>query len=201
MNLHRPIGLPAEMLHFKIYLLDRPVPLSDILPMLENMGVKVVGEGPSDIELPYRKSPVWIHDFDIVAEGKAAIDLAAVRDAFHEACARIWRCRMEDDGFNKLVLHAGLTAREVTMLRAYCKYLRQARIPFSQSYMEATLGRNPAVTRNLVDLFLARFDPKRQKEAEDSCRQIVATIQAHIDQVAKLHEDPIIRRYPTPLPL
>src|SRR3546814_11890807 len=102
MNLHRPIGLPAEMLHFKIYLLDRPVPLSDILPMLENMGLKVIGEVPYDIDLPDRKSPVWIHDFDMVAEGKAAIDLAAVRDAFHEAFARVWRGRMEDDGFNKI---------------------------------------------------------------------------------------------------
>src|SRR3546814_10488572 len=71
MNLHRPAGLPAEMLHFKIYVLDRPVPLSDILPMLENMGLKVIGEVPYDIDLPDRKSPVWIHDFDMVAEGKA----------------------------------------------------------------------------------------------------------------------------------
>src|SRR3546814_2557387 len=99
----------------------------------------------------------------MVAEGKAAIDLAAVRDAFHEAFARVWRGRMEDDGFNKLVLHAGLTARGVTMLRAYCKYLRQARIPLSHSYIEAKLGRNTAVARKLVDLFLARFDPERQK--------------------------------------
>src|SRR3546814_2418915 len=81
------------------------------------------------------------------------------------------------------------------MLRAYCKYLRQARIPFSQSYMEATLGRNPAVTRNLVDLFLARFDPKRQKESEASCRKIVAAIQAPLDQLANLAEARIIRRY------
>src|SRR3546814_17969408 len=83
--------------------------------MLDNMGLKVIGEVPYDIDLPDRKSPVRIHDFDMVAEGKAAIDLAAVRDAFHEAFARIWRGRMEDDGFNKLVLHAGLTASEVTM--------------------------------------------------------------------------------------
>src|SRR3546814_3576510 len=75
---------------------------------------------------------------------------------------------MENDGFNKLVLHAGLTAREVIVLRAYCKYLRQARIPFSQAYLEATLARNPGLTRNLVDLFLARFDPRHQKQSETS---------------------------------
>src|SRR3546814_15083208 len=98
--------------------------------MLENMGLRVIGEVPFDIDVSDRKAPVWIHDFGMCAEGKGAIDLAAVRDAFHEAFARVWHGRMENDGFNKLVLPAGLTAREVIVLRAYCKYLRQARIPF-----------------------------------------------------------------------
>ncbi|HMA13925.1 MAG TPA: NAD-glutamate dehydrogenase, partial [Kiloniellaceae bacterium] len=196
MNLYRPAGAPPDELHFKIYVLDRPVPLSDILPMLENMGLRVIGEIPFDIEVPDRKAPVWMHDFDMCAEGKAAIDLEAVRDAFHEAFAGVWHRRMENDGFNKLVLHAGLTAREVTMLRAYCKYLRQARIPFSQAYMEATLVRNPAVTRNLVDLFLARFDPRRaQEESKAACGALVEAIRAQLDRVSNLDEDRIIRRY------
>src|SRR3546814_9765384 len=140
-------ALPIYELRFKIYVLDLPVPLSDILPKLENMGLRVIGEVPFDIDVSDRKAPVWIHDFGMCAEGKGAIDLAAVRDAFHEAFARVWHGRMENDGFNKLVLHAGLTAREVIVLRAYCKYLRQARIPFSQAYLEATLARNPGLTR------------------------------------------------------
>ncbi|MGF1628848.1 MAG: NAD-glutamate dehydrogenase [Kiloniellaceae bacterium] len=195
MYLYRPEGAPPEDLRFKVYVLDRPVPLSDILPVLENMGLKVIGEVPYEIELPDREAPVWLHDFDMVAEGKAAIDLEAVRDAFHEAFARVWHGRMEDDGFNKLVLHAGLTAREVIMLRVYCKYLRQARIPFSQAYMEATLARNPALTRNLVDLFLARFEPSRAKDAEKACERIVSAIHVQLDQVSNLDEDRIIRRY------
>ncbi len=199
MNLYRPQGAAPEILHFKIYVLDTPVPLSDILPMLENMGLKVIGEVPYDVDVGDREQPVWIHDFDMVAEGKVAIDLAAVRDAFHEAFARIWHRRMEDDGFNKLVLHAGLTAREVIVLRAYCKYLRQARIPFSQAYMEATLARNPALTRLLVDLFQARFDsatPKSQAKAQAArCEKIEAAILMQLDQVSNLDEDRIIRRY------
>src|SRR3546814_9701078 len=86
--------------------------------MLENMGLRVIGEVPFDIDVSDRKAPVWIHDFGMCAEGKGAIDLAAVRDAFHEAFARVWHGRMENDGFNKLVLHAGLTAREVIVLRS-----------------------------------------------------------------------------------
>src|SRR3546814_912209 len=112
MNLYRPAGAPPDELRFKIYVLDRPVPLSDILPMLENMGLRVIGEVPFDIDVSDRKAPVWIHDFGMCAEGKGAIDLAAVRDAFHEAFARVWHGRMENDGFNKLVLHAGLTRSE-----------------------------------------------------------------------------------------
>src|SRR3546814_1585960 len=73
-------------------------------------------------------------------------------------------------------------------------YLRQARIPFSQAYLEATLARNPGLTRNLVDLFLARFDPRHQKQSETSCAKIVASIQSQLDQVANLDEDRIIRR-------
>src|SRR3546814_4560924 len=84
MNLYRPAGAPPDELRFKIYVLDRPVPLSDILPMLENMGLRVIGEVPFDIDVSDRKAPVWIHDFGMCAEGKGAIDLAAVRDAFHE---------------------------------------------------------------------------------------------------------------------
>ncbi len=195
MNLYHRDGAGPEELNFKIYVLDQPVPLSDILPMLENMGLKVIGEVPYDVEVSDRKTPIWIHDFDMVVEGGAAIDLASVRDAFHEAFARVWHGEMEDDGFNKLVLHAGLTAREVIVLRAYCKYLRQARIPFSQDYMEATLARNPDVARNLVDLFLARFDPAREKDSAKLCKKIVADIEAQLDQVSNLDEDRIIRRY------
>jgi glutamate dehydrogenase len=204
MNLYRPAGAPPEGLNFKIYVLGKPVPLSDILPMLENMGLKVIGEVPYDLDVPGRRDPVWIHDFEMVAERNAAIDLEAVRDAFHEAFSRVWHGRMEDDGFNKLVLHAGLTARDVIMLRAYCKYLRQARIPFSQAYMEATLVRNPVLTRNLVDLFRTRFDPamagfgakgKAAGDRDKACAAIVSTIQAQLDQVSNLDEDRIIRRY------
>ena len=199
MDLYRRDGADQASLNFKIYVLDRPVPLSDILPMLENMGLKVIGEVPYDIDVGDRESPVWIHDFDMVAEGNAAIDLDAVKDAFHEAFARVWHREMQDDGFNKLVLHAGLTAREVIVLRAYCKYLRQARIPFSQAYMEATLVRNPRLTRLLVDLFQARFDPsvpKSKARAQAArCEKIESAILMQLDQVTNLDEDRIIRRY------
>ncbi|MDH3968345.1 MAG: NAD-glutamate dehydrogenase [Rhodospirillales bacterium] len=194
MNLYRPIEAEENQLRFKIYVSGDPVPLSDVLPMLENMGLKVIGEVPYEVHLPDLAQPVWIHDFDTVTEGGAAVDLGQAKEAFHDSFARVWRGEMENDGFNKLVLRAGLTAREVKVLRAYCKYLRQAGIPFSQAYMEETLQGNPQIARRLADLFVSRFDPAVQGEgtrAED----LVQEIQDLLEQVSNLDEDRIIRRF------
>ena len=197
MDLHRVEGEAADALHFKIFVPERPVPLSDVLPMLENMGLRVIGEMPFRVRLEEGAvSDVWIHDFNMTVVGQAEIDLAAVRDAFHEAFAQIWRGAMQDDGFNKLVLLAGLTARQVTVLRAYAKYLRQAAIPFSQEYMEQTLAQNPAATRSLVELFEARFDPTAKREdAIKKTTEIRARIETLLEAVSNLDEDRIIRRF------
>jgi glutamate dehydrogenase len=210
MNLYRPLEAEAHRLHFKLYIAGRPVPLSDVLPMLENMGLKVISENPYSIWPAHSDNPVWLHDFEMVTQGGDEIDIPVVKQAFHEAFAMVWRGEMENDGFNRLVLRARLTARELTILRAYCKYLRQAQIPFSQSYMEETLAGNPEITRLLVDLFLCRFDqgkaaPRRAEarkaearkaEARDSeAEAIVERIRGLLDQVGNLDEDRIIRRF------
>ncbi|HMB75769.1 MAG TPA: NAD-glutamate dehydrogenase domain-containing protein, partial [Kiloniellaceae bacterium] len=195
MNLHRRPDSAAHQLNFKIYVTGDPVPLSDILPMLENMGLKVLRE------VPYRITPmdvpevVWVHDFYIEVEGSRDIDLTLVRDHFHEAFRRVWHGRMENDGFNRLVLHSGLTSRQVIVLRAYCKYLRQARIPFSQAYMEETLARNADITALLVQLFESRFDPALTGDREAQASALRAAILEKLEGVANLDEDRIIRRY------
>ena len=128
-------------------------------------------------------------------DGDNDIKLAEVRDNFHEAFHRVWHNNMENDGFNRLVLHSGLTARQVIVLRAYCKYLRQARIPFSQDYMEETLANNAAITARLVDLFEARFDPARSKTSDVDSQKCRSAILGALEDVANLDEDRIIRRY------
>jgi glutamate dehydrogenase len=195
LNLYRPPGVSAECLRFKVYGTPPAVPLSDILPMLENMGVKVVDENPYDVRLSESEPPVWIRDFSLMSEDGAPVDLDAVREAFHEAFEHVWRGWMENDGFNKLVLRAGLVAREVTILRAYCKYLRQTQIPFSQTYMEQTLGRNPQIARALVDLFLIRFDPRQEGDRADALHERRADIERFLDFVSNLDEDRILRRF------
>ena len=195
MNLYRPIESGEHQLRFKIYVPGEPVPLSDVLPMLENMGLRVIGEVPYEVHLPDDDKGVWIHDFETVTEDGAAIELPSVKALFHEAFAQVWGGEMENDGFNKLVLRSGLSAREVKVLRSYCKYLRQAGIPFSQTYMEETLKRNPQITRRLVDLFVRRFDARHAEDGDDSAQDLISGINVLLEDVSNLDEDRIIRRF------
>ena len=195
MNLYRPIEASEDQVRFKIYHVDRPIPLSDILPMLENMGIKVISEHPYDVQPADRKLPVWLHDFEMCTAGGEPVDLGRVRDKFHEAFARVWRGEMENDGFNRLVLLGRLTARDVIVLRTYCKYLRQAGIPFSQAYMEDTLAENPTLARLLVELFRCRFDPALKADRAAQQDRIVQHLSDGLEQVESLDQDRIVRRF------
>src|SRR6185312_13778502 len=112
--------------------------LSDILPMLENLGVRVITEIPDEVT-PREGAPVWIQEFHLQRQsgGQCAHGL------FEDALRQVWSGTVENDGFNRLVASAGLSARQVVVLRAYCKLLRQAGSSFSQAYMEDTLNAHP----------------------------------------------------------
>ena len=170
--------------------------------MLEHMGVKVISEGgPFEVTIPGRLEPVWIHDFAMRTKDGAAVNLGKVRQAFQDSFLRVWEGRMEDDGFNRLVLRAGLGWREVTMLRAYAKYLRQIRIQFSQDYMEDTLADHAGITRLIVRLFQAMHDPAQARTngvADDiqvTVNGLLVEIDHALDDVANLDEDRILRRF------
>jgi glutamate dehydrogenase len=200
MHLYRPIEAAAQEVRFKIFVAGDPVPLSDVLPMLENMGFKVIGEVPYEITPAGRDEPIWLHDFEMVTEDGLEIDLGRVKDAFQDTFARVWRGEMENDGFNKLVVRAELTAREVTVLRGYYKYLRQTGIPFGQTYMQDALKGNPEIARRLSALFQARFDPDHDDGKGDAgrvavTRRLVGEIEERLEEVSNLDEDRIIRRF------
>ncbi|MHA1536660.1 MAG: NAD-glutamate dehydrogenase [Alphaproteobacteria bacterium] len=192
LNLYHPDGAAGGQVRFKIYHRNSAVPLSDVLPMLENMGLKVLDEVPYLIE-PSDAAKVWIDDFGVERRDGNAISLSAVRQPFEEAFARVWSGEMQSDGFNRLVIEAGLPWRKIVVLRTLAKYLRQAAIPFSQSYMEETLSANPKITQLIVDLFERRFDPKTADQAASS--RIAGRIEKALDTVESLDQDRIIRRF------
>ena len=145
-----PSPLAGETaLRFKLYRSGGDIALSDALPMMENLGLRVVTEHPYRLDLD--DAPLYIQDFEVEA-GAAGIDVDQAGADFTEAFARLWRGDAENDGLNRLVLGASLDWRQVALLRAYAKYLLQVGVPFSQSYVEDAFTRNPLIARVLVEL-------------------------------------------------
>jgi glutamate dehydrogenase len=148
-------------LRFKVIHFGAPISLSDALPMLENMGVAMLAEHVYTLDMDGRE--LTIHDFELRAKAPLAFALTEVRERFERGFEALWRGLAESDGFNHLVLSAQIDWRQVAVLRAYCKYLQQVGIAFSQTYMEEALNRYPAVAGLLVELFNAKFDPRRDQ--------------------------------------
>lgn len=193
---------PLEMLFYKsgktslqlkIFHSEHTIPLSDVLPTLENMGLRIIGERPHEIVFK-NGSIAWISDFDMVHVSKREIDIDQIKDNFQDAFTNIWFNNAEDDGFNRLVLDAQLSWHETAVLRAYTRYLRQTGFTFSQAYVEQALINNPEIARDLVELFKLRFSPEYADNARPEMSVLIAKIEQSLDEVNSLDEDRIIRR-------
>ncbi|WP_101926943.1 NAD-glutamate dehydrogenase [Luteimonas rhizosphaerae] len=166
---------------FKLYQRGTHIPLSDVLPVMENMGLRVIAEQPLRIEID--GTPLYIQDF-VVEAVAGDIDVERQAAPFTDAFDRIWRGDAENDGFNRLILGADLDWRQVSILRGYCKYLQQVGVPFSQAYVEDTLNRYPLLARLLVEVFEARFDPATGHESKAQISEGVATFQQQLQTLA-----------------
>lgn len=199
LSLYEPVGAAPGERRFKIYRKGDAVSLSAVLPVLNRLGVEVVDERPYELRRTDR-STAWIYDFGLrlPQTGGGADHLGEDgRERFQDAFAATWTGQAENDGFNALVLSAGLTWRQAMVLRAYAKYLRQAGSTFSQDYMEDTLRNNVHTTRLLVSLFEARMSPDRQKAGLEITDALLEELEAALDQVASLDEDRILRSFLT----
>lgn len=182
----------AKTLRLKIYGLGNTLPLSQTLPIFENLGLKAIAENAYAVELRGRTAARAAFVLDFRMETPTPLSLAVVKAPIEEAFSAILTGAAENDGFNALVATAGLSWREAAVLRAIAKYLRQAAIPFSQAYMELTLKRNPQIARMLIEMFLARADPATAPEAEHDVAQ---RIENAVAKVPNLDDDRIIRRF------
>ena len=200
-NFHRQLEDAEDSARLKLYQSGPPIPLSDCLPMLEMLGLKVVEERPYKGKL-YRgeedERQVWIRDFRMIESTGLAFDMAKAKAGLEDTFRQVYDGVVESDSLNRLILRAGLSCREVGMLRAYSRFLRQAGSAFSQDYMADTLAHNAEVATLLVKLFHARFDPAAAKT--DTARQaamakVHAAIEAALEHVANLDEDRILRRF------
>jgi glutamate dehydrogenase len=187
---------PGER-RFKLYLAGSRVTLSQVLPVLQRMGVEVVDERPYEI-VRDDGTQCWIFDFglridaSVLDELNGDVDRSRVR--FQEAFAAAWRGNAEVDGFNALVLKAGLDWRQAAVLRAYAKYLRQASTPYSQDYIEDAVLAHTHIATALVTLFETRFNPALAESDRLAQAELLTTeITEMIDEVTSLDSDRILR--------
>jgi glutamate dehydrogenase len=183
--------------HCKIIHSGPPVPLSEIMPRLENMGLKVLAEVPYEVYPHGATEGVRIRDFSLDAEGMMD-DLSPIKEKFQEAFIRVWQREAENDGFNRLVLGAELEWHEVVILRAYAKYLRQVGVTLTEGYIQQTLARHPQITRNIVELFKNYFDPAigdSQLGRKGASLGIRSQIEDALERVTNPDEDRILRLY------
>jgi glutamate dehydrogenase len=231
MSLYEPAGAPPGERRFKICKIGAPLSLTSVLPILQRMGVEVMDERPYGV---VRKDGTtgWVYDFGLrydasrlaqpagsppgggLLEGQTervqTSSSPAEKELFQEAFAAVWRGDAESDGFNALVLLAGLSWQEAMILRGYAKYLRQGTSTFSQDYMEQALTSNPRIARLLARLFAARLDPALDGRvgefaagSEDGATErraelaagIVEEIEGALEGVSSLDQDRILRAF------
>ena len=200
LNLYQDPGSPADERRFKLYRRG-PLSLTQVLPLFTRLGVEVVDERPYEV---HRGDGVTVHIYDFGLRAPrpdywgSGSEREVRRTLLQDAVRAVWQGDAESDGFNALVLDAGLTWRQVVILRAAAKYLRQTQSTFSQHYIEAALVTNAAIARQLVTLFETRFDPRRYAGSSGEQRAaaealIVSEIHAALEDVTSLDHDRIVR--------
>ena len=200
---------PKSHLRIKVYHWDEPIPLSDVLPVFENMGLRVLDEAPYEIHFAGSAGPtesghecagrkIYVHDFYTEHQGGHDVALEQIGKNFELAFRAVWAGRAENDGFNRLVTEQGLPWRDILVLRVIAKFWRQTGSALSQSLMERTFSQYGEIARDLISLFNCRFLPSHEMIAEIREKQeeeISARITAALDEVDSLDADRIIRRF------
>jgi len=197
MSFYQPLAQGEQQLHCKLYHADTPLALSDVLPILENLGLRVLGEFPYRLRHQNGRE-FWIHDFAFTTAAGMEVDIQQLNDTLQDAFVHIVNGEAENDAFNRLVLTAAMPWRDVALLRAYARYLKQIRLGFDLGYIASTLVNHVDIAKELVRLFRTRFYLARKLTAEDLAdkqQKLEQAILAALDNVAVLNEDRILRRY------
>ena len=193
-DFHHRLEEDQRSVGLKVWSFARPLPLSERVPVLENMGFRVVDERTYHIE-PQGRAGVWLHDMFLTRADGGMIDLDAGGAQLETAFLMVMRGVAENDGYNALTLHGGLAWRDVALIRTLSRFLRQIRVPYSQDYMWATLVKHAGIASSIVDLFHARFDPRAQSGRSEKQNAIAAHLEEDLQKVDSLDEDRILRHF------
>lgn len=198
LDLYRADGKEGGELRLKLYNPGRPVTLSDIMPILENMGLRVLSELPFEIKPKGTDKTIWIHDFELNApELHGALDIETIKANFERAVFKTWYKDIENDSLNRLVVSANFNWHEVLILRSYVRYMRQIRFPYSRFFVEKTLNKNYKISALLVQLFKAYHNPAHGDLSAAKVKSLDAQIRKALEAVEMLDEDRILRSMTT----
>ncbi|MGH1456146.1 MAG: NAD-glutamate dehydrogenase [Alphaproteobacteria bacterium] len=194
LDLYRPNDSDLSRIRLKVFHVGSPVTLSDVMPILEDMGLRAIAELPFEVKPEGADRSVWIHDFLLeTPEIDGHVTIADVKTNFEKAFAKIWYNEVENDGLNRLVLSAGANWHEITIIRSYVRYMRQLRIPFSREYIEKALTENPEIARILINMFKAMLDPENQKQSKNLVSACADEMDSALDKVVSSDYDRILR--------
>ena len=196
-DLYRPYNAGGKEVSLKIFSTAKPVALSDVLPILENMGLRVVAEYPFEVRPKGESESIWIQDFLAEVSGKISAtpdkkSIQAICNEFESCLKGIWSGQVENDSLNKLLLLSAMPWRDIVILRACVRYLRQTKIPFSLPYMELALTENPHISGLLAQLFHARFNPALalKKAQADKIKEMILDA---LQSVTSIDQDRVLR--------
>ncbi|QFU76392.1 NAD-glutamate dehydrogenase [Halioglobus maricola] len=197
LSLYRLAEDSTTTLRLRLYHAGESLPLSDVLPILENLGLRVTSERPYGIRARGGEL-YWVQEFTVLYSLSQNFELDEIKEEFEDAFARIWYGEAESDSFNRLLIGTRLSWREIAMLRAYARYLRQLQFPYSVEYIAETMASHLHITARIVEMFLTRFSPvfdgdeDWRGERELSVEQRISEM---LDEVENLGQDRIIRQY------
>ncbi|MBY0462679.1 MAG: NAD-glutamate dehydrogenase, partial [Alphaproteobacteria bacterium] len=184
-----------EMDILKVFHLDKALPLSLLMPMLENLGLRAASEVTYEIESSSyqnsKKQSVWVHYFYSENEKILKMDKQRIAEAFYD----VWYERVENDAFNHLILKSSLTAREASVFRVYAKFLKQVDFGYSQELMANVLSQHQSITQKLRDLFVLRFTFPYTDSSKTQEKHLLKELEHQLQSVARNDHDEILKRF------
>ena len=197
MSFYRALEEDESTLHFKLFYPDQTLPLSDVMPVFDNLGFRVIGEHPFEV-IDSSGSVVWIHDFTLQTTAGSVVDIHRIRPIFEDLFSRVWYGDAENDAFNRLLLSSYMSWREIALLRTYARYMRQIRVSNSQRFISNTLVNHVDLTRILLEFFEVRFNPERYQspgKSKAAQQKLEIEFNAGLDAVDNLSEDRVLRLF------
>ncbi len=179
---------------FKIFSYDEQLHLSNVDPILENLGLNIISEKAFKLQ-PDSDDRVWLHDFSLYRAKQLGHFTADTKQIFEDAFLAIFNGEIDDDRFNELVTTAEIKWRDAALLRAYASYLKQIQFGYSVVHIAETLSNNRAICQLLIEYFAKMFDPSLSEKERNKAKAVRAKLIAAIDAVTVLSEDSVLRAY------